>query len=84
MKAVRESDFRIPAALQNIGTITFIHPDYVFESYYDGSSEFNKNYALPTFVKANKHLSVVQSRADVDAVGRWNVSENIRTYQEKV
>lgn len=56
----------------------------MFESYYDGSSEFNKNYALPTFVKANKHLSGVQSRADVDATGRWNVSENIRTYQEKV
>ena len=34
---------------------------------------------LPTFVKANKHLSSVQSRADVDAVGRWNVFENIRT-----
>jgi|TARA_B110000240_G_C13097639_1_gene282808 hypothetical protein len=56
----------------------------VFESYYDGSSEYNKYYALPTFVKANKHLSSVQSRADVDAVGRWNVFENIRTYQEKV
>ena len=39
---------------------------------------------LPTFVKANKHLSSVQSRANVDAVGRWNVFENIRTYQEKV
>ena len=84
MKALRESDFRIPAALQNIGTITFIHPDYVFEIYYDGSSDFNKNYALSTFVKANKHLSVVQSRADVDAVLRWIISENIRTYQGKV
>ena len=49
MKALRESDFRIPAALQNIGTITFIHPDYVFEIYYDGSSDFNKNYALSSF-----------------------------------
>lgn len=44
----------------------------MFESYYDGSSEYNK------------YLSSVQSRADVDAVGRWNVFENIRTYQEKV
>ena len=82
--AVRESNFRIPAVLQNIGTITFKHPDYVFESYYDGSSDFNKNYALPTFVKANKHLPGVQSRADIDAAGRWNISENIRTNLEKV
>ena len=61
----------------------------MFESYYDGSSEFNKDYALPTlvevetFVKANKHLPGVQSRTDIDAAGRWNISENIRINQEK-
>ncbi|MEJ6556861.1 MAG: hypothetical protein QNL41_03115 [Flavobacteriaceae bacterium] len=83
-------DARVSGEIYKTGTVTFTHPDYVFESYYDGSSEFNKDYTLPTleeveaFVKANKHLPGVQSRADIDAAGRWNISENIRTNLEKV
>jgi len=67
-----------------------IHPDYVFESYFEGSSAFNKAYRLPslseveTFVKENKHLPGVQSRAEVEKAGAWNVSENVRTNLEKV
>lgn len=85
-----EGDARVSGEIYKTGTVTFTHPDYVFESYYDGSSEFNKDYTLPTleeveaFVKANKHLPGVQSRADIDAAGRWNISENIRTNLEKV
>ena len=85
-----EVNARVSGEIYETDTVTFIHPDYVFESYYDGSSEFNKDYALPTleevenFVKANKHLPGVQSRADIDVAGRSNISENIRTNLEKV
>jgi hypothetical protein len=65
-------------------------PDYVFESYFDGVSEFNKAYRLPslsevaTFIKENKHLPGVQSRADIQKAGSWDVTENVRTNLEKV
>jgi len=67
-----------------------LHPDYVFESYFEGSSAYNKEYSLPslkeieTFVRENKHLPGVQSRADVEKSGSWNISENVRTNLEKV
>jgi len=66
------------------------HPDYVFESYFEGSSFYNKEYSLPslkeieTFVRENKHLPGVQSRADVEKRGSWNISENVRTNLEKI
>ena len=67
-----------------------LHADYVFESYFDGVSKYNKNYSLPsleaveTFVRKNKHLPGVQSRADIMEKGKWDVTENVRTNLEKV
>lgn len=64
-------------------------PDYVFESYFDGASDYNDTYELKSleeiesFLKKNKHLPGVQSRADVEASG-WNVTEGVRINLEKV
>ncbi|MAM28426.1 MAG: hypothetical protein CMC13_05325 [Flavobacteriaceae bacterium] len=72
---------------QSGGAYSF--PDYVFESYFDGTSTFNPNYKLQSlseveiFLKENKHLPGVQSRADV-AINGWNVSENVRSNLEKI
>ena len=68
----------------------YTHPDYVFEQYFEGASEANPAYAMPSlesveaFVQANKHLPGVQSRAEIESKGHWNVSENVRTNLEKV
>ena len=65
-------------------------PDYVFESYFEGTSAYNPDYQLlsleeiETFVKEIKHLPGVQSRAEIKAKNSWNVSENVRTNLEKV
>ena len=67
-----------------------LHADYVFESYFDGISDYNPSYSLPSlaeveqFVKTNKHLPGVQSRAAIQAEGKWDVTENVRTNLEKV
>ncbi|RLD28313.1 MAG: hypothetical protein DRI70_03665 [Bacteroidetes bacterium] len=56
-----------------------IHPDYVFETYFDGFSEYNKEYSLMSleqienFIKVNKHLPNIQSREDV-LKNDWDVS----------
>ena len=42
-------DARVSGEIYKTGTVTFTHPDYVFESYYDGSSEYNKYYAFTDF-----------------------------------
>jgi len=69
--------------------VAYSFPDYVFESYFDGASEFNSAYKLmeldeiESFLKKNKHLPGVQSRADVLANG-WNITEGVRTNLEKV
>ena len=53
-------------------------------------SEYNKGYSLSrlneieVFIKENKHLPGVQSRADIQAKGSWDVTENVRTNLEKV
>lgn len=62
----------------------------MFESYFDGVSAANSAYevssleSIEAFLKKNKHLPRVQSRADIEAAGQWNVSENVRTNLEKV
>ncbi len=64
-------------------------PDYVFESYYNGTSAFNPAYRLRSldemevYLKDHKHLPGVQSRLDVTVEG-WNISENVRSNLEKV
>ena len=83
-------DANITGEIYRTGTVTFTHPDYVFESYFDGISEFNTTYRLPSleeverFVRVNKHLPGVQSRTDIQNSGRWNVSKNIQSNLEKV
>ena len=65
-------------------------PDYVFESYYKGISEFNPTYTLASldeveqFVKTHKHRPGVQSREHIKEKGKWDVTENVRTNLEKV
>jgi hypothetical protein len=91
---LKNGDTRLNGALTVSGTIstpgTLHHPGYVFERYYEGVSEYNKSYSLPSlseievFVKANKHLPGVQSRSDIKEKGSWNVTENVRTNLEKV
>ena len=91
---LENGDTRLNGALTVSGTIstpgTVHHPDYVFERYYEGVSEYNKSYSLPSlseievFVKANKHLPGVQSRSDIKEKGSWNITENVRTNLEKV
>ena len=92
---LKNGDTTLNGALTVSGTISTVasgtlHPDYVFERYYEGVSEYNKSYSLPSlseievFVKANKHLPGVQSRSDIKEKGSWNITENVRTNLEKV
>ena len=65
-------------------------PDYVFETYFDGVSNFNEDYKMMSleemeiFLAKNKHLPGLQSRANIKETGRWNVTENVRDNLEKV
>ena len=67
-----------------------LHPDYVFEEYFEGGSEYNPSYRftdleeIESFLAANKHLPGVQSRAEIAKSGNWNLSENVRTNLEKI
>ncbi len=68
----------------------YTQPDYVFEKYFEDKSDYNTDYQmlslseLETFMKTNKHLPGVQSRAEIEEKGHWNVTENVRTNLEKV
>ena len=83
-------NFVIKGSISNIVSGTHGHPDYVFEQYFEGHSDVNPDYDFPslesieTFVKKNNHLPGVQSRADIQDAGQWNISENVRTNLEKV
>ncbi len=65
-------------------------PDYVFEHYFQGESGFNPNYRFPSlqevehFIKANNHLPGAQSRALIQANGKWDVSKNVHSNLEKI
>ena len=67
-----------------------LQPDYVFESYFDKRSKYNPSYRMlsldeiEAFIRKNKHLPGVQSRADIKKKQVWNISENVRTNLEKV
>lgn len=82
-------DINTSGDIRKSGT-AYGHPDYVFEQYFDGESPAPISYrmfSLPeveAFIKANKHLPGVQSRADIAAEGSWDVTENVRTNLEKV
>ncbi len=70
--------------------MNYNHPDYVFEKVFDGYSQYNSSYELmpldqlELYIKKNKHLPGVQSRAEIQAKKSWNVSENVRTNLEKI
>lgn len=65
------------------------HPDFVFETYFEGSSRFKTDYRLLTlseikdFVKTHNHLPGVQSREEVRSNG-WDVTEAVRDNLEKI
>jgi len=64
-------------------------PDYVFEVYFNGFSDFDTSYRfmglpkLEAYLRTNKHLPGVQSRAEVQVNG-WNLSEAVRDNLEKI
>ena len=84
-----EGNLAVDGSISQTGTGT-LHPDYVFERYFDGKSEANSSYYLPNlgeveaFVRKNKHLPGVQSRADIMEKGQCDVTKNVRTNLEKV
>ena len=67
-----------------------LHPDYVFEEYFLGSSELNENYNFETldkieaFVKQNYHLPGIKSAKEVKAEGIWNLTESNIQNLEKI
>tara|TARA_R110000787_G_scaffold22588_2_gene65449 strand:+ start:20238 stop:21974 length:1737 start_codon:yes stop_codon:yes gene_type:complete len=79
-------DINFSGDLYQAGTI---YPDYVFESYFEGFSDFEKNYTflslgeVESYLKKYKHLPNVQSRAEVIKNG-WKISEGVRDNLEKV
>ncbi len=81
-------DINLTGTLRNTGG-AYTYPDYVFETYYAGFSEYNKTYSLKSlkeveaFLMKNNHLPNVQSRKEVMDNG-WNVTEGIRDNLEKV
>ena len=87
--ALVTGNFETGGSISQTGT-GVLHPDYVFEQYFEGASEVNPAYAMPSlesveaFVKVNKYLPGVQSRADIEKAGQWNITENVRTNLEKV
>ncbi len=82
-------NMEVNGSITKAGT-AYSHPDYVFEKYFDNKSEYNTEYRilslseLEAFMKTNKHLPGVQSRAEIEEKGHWNVTENVRTNLEKV
>ncbi|MGB5370949.1 MAG: hypothetical protein WBN18_11005 [Flavobacteriaceae bacterium] len=66
------------------------HPDYVFEKYFKGNSNLNKEYRFQTlkeieaFVKKNHHLPGIKSAAEVKKEGFWNLSESNLQNLEKI
>jgi len=80
-------DIRFSGSMRSGGSV--IHPDYVFETYFDNDNSFKKDYKfmslneVDTFLKNNYHLPGVQSRDDVLENG-WVLSENVRVNLEKI
>jgi hypothetical protein len=52
-----------------------VAPDFVFESYFEGTSELKRDYTLPSlndvaaFIKANHHLPGVPSASQIESEG---------------
>jgi len=82
-------DINTSGNIRQGGGAAYNYPDYVFESYFDGTSSNNPKYTLlslseiEVYLKNNKHLPGIQSRADIEKDG-WNVSEGVRGNLEKI
>lgn len=46
-----EGDAFVNGDIYRSSTVTFTHPDYVFESYFDRISKANPSYTLPVYLK---------------------------------
>ncbi len=76
------------------GTVTVqgnpVHPDYVFQQYFTGTSVLNDDYQFKSldeiekFVKKNNHLPGIKSAAQVKKEGSWNLSESNIQNLEKI
>ncbi|WP_461445221.1 hypothetical protein [Maribacter sp.] len=70
--------------------LTDLHPDYVFQKYFLGSSELKSDYefkslqAIEAFVKRYKHLPGIKSAQQVKDEGVWNLSESNIQNLEKI
>lgn len=69
--------------------VTITAPDYVFETYFGGTSELKKDYTfasledIESFVKENNHLPGIQSAYEIQENG-WDLSFASRFNLEKV
>ncbi|RTE52666.1 hypothetical protein EHW67_15490 [Arenibacter aquaticus] len=69
---------------------TLVHPDYVFQKYYLGTSILNKNYTFNSLteiekhVKEKHHLPGVKSAEEIKEQGFWNLGEASRINLEKI
>lgn len=69
------------------GSIT---PDYVFENYYEGTSESNATYKMmsleeiESFTKANKHLPGVPSASEIKEKGGILINRATEINLEKI
>ena len=72
------------------GIVFATFPDYVFEVYYDQSSNSNHLYQwldlleVETFIKKNKHLPGVKSREEIHLQKGWDITEGVRINLEKI
>ena len=80
----------VNGSIGQMASNTALHPDYVFEQYFDKKSAYNPSYRrysleeIEIFIRKHKYLPGVQSRAMIEAEQSWNVSENVRTNLEKL
>ncbi|NAS14119.1 beta strand repeat-containing protein [Poritiphilus flavus] len=71
-------------------TGTILPPDFVFETYFNGSSKLDENYRfLPlekveAFVRTNKHLPGIRSAYDIMESGQWDLTESSFNNLEKI
>ena len=80
----------VNGSIGQTGANAALHPDYVFEHYFDKDSSSNANYMrysleeVEEFIPQHKHLPGVQSRESIEATKSWNISENVRINLEKI
>lgn len=85
-----DGDINLTGYLWKSGIISATFPDYVFEVYYDQSSNSNHLYQwldlleVETFIKKNKHLPGVKSREEIHLQKGWDITEGVRINLEKI